>query len=38
MNLAYIITAYKLPDLLVRLVHRLHSRTTTFLIHIDKKA
>jgi len=38
MNLAYIITAYKLPDLLVRLVHRLHSRTTTFFIHIDKKS
>ena len=37
MKIAYIITAYKLPDLLVRLVQRLNSEETSFFIHVDKK-
>jgi hypothetical protein len=37
MQLAYIISAYKLPDLLVRLVRRLESKNATFFIHVDKK-
>lgn len=36
-QLAYIISAYKLPDLLVRLVNRLHSQNASFFIHVDKK-
>jgi hypothetical protein len=36
-RLAYIITAHKLPVLLIRLVHRLQSGNATFLIHVDKK-
>ena len=37
MKIAYIITAYKLPDLLVRLVQRLNTEETSFFIHVDKK-
>jgi Core-2/I-Branching enzyme len=37
MRIAYIISAYKSPDLLIRLVHRLHTSTSVFLIHVDKK-
>jgi hypothetical protein len=37
MRLAYIILAHKLPDLLVRLVHRLQSENAIFLVHVDKK-
>lgn len=38
MNFAYIISAYKLPDLLIRLVNRLQSENATFFIHVDKKS
>jgi len=38
MRLAYIISAYKLPDLLVRLVHKLQSENAIFFIHVDKKS
>lgn len=38
MHLAYIVTAYKLPDLLIRLVRRLQSPNATFVIHVDKKS
>ena len=37
MRIAYIISAYKSPDLLIRIVHRLHTPTSIFLIHVDKK-
>ena len=37
MRLAYIISAYKLPGQVVRLVKRLDSATTSFFIHVDKK-
>ncbi len=37
MKIAYIISAYKLPDLLIRLVHRLQSPTSVFVIHVDKR-
>jgi hypothetical protein len=37
MRIAYIISAYKSPSLLVRLVHRLHTPTSVFLIHVDKR-
>ncbi len=37
MRLVYIISAYKLPDMLIRLVNRLQADDVTFLIHIDKK-
>lgn len=36
-RIAYIISAYKLPALLVRLVRRLDVPGTTFLIHVDAK-
>ncbi len=36
MKLAYIITAHKNPDQLVRLVERLNDEGTTFFVHIDK--
>ncbi len=38
MNLVYIISAYRLPEQLVRLVTRLRTENATFLVHIDKKA
>ena len=37
MKIAYFIGAYKLPDQMVRLVRKLESDTSIFLIHIDKK-
>jgi Core-2/I-Branching enzyme len=37
MRLAYIISAYKAADLLIRLVHRLHTPTSIILIHVDKR-
>jgi hypothetical protein len=39
-RLAYIISAYKLPEQAVRLVERLNTGTSTacFLVHVDKKA
>jgi core-2/I-Branching enzyme len=37
-NLVYIISAYRLPEQLVRLVTRLRTENATFLVHVDKKA
>jgi hypothetical protein len=37
LKLVYIVSAYKLPDQLVRLVSRLNTGTAFFLIHVDKK-
>lgn len=37
MSIAYIISAYKLPEQLVRLVQKLNTEDTSFLIHVDKK-
>jgi hypothetical protein len=37
MRIAYIISAYKCPNLLIRLVHRLHTPRSVFLIHVDKR-
>ncbi len=37
-RIAYIILAHKLPEQLVRLVRRLNTATTSFLVHFDKKA
>jgi hypothetical protein len=37
MNVAYVISAYKLPSLLVRLVRRLDAPGTSFFIHVDAK-
>ncbi len=36
MNIAYIISAYKLPDQLVRLVSKLSNDRSYFFIHVDK--
>jgi hypothetical protein len=38
MRLAYIISAYQLPEQVVRLVQRLDSGRASFLIHVDRKA
>jgi hypothetical protein len=38
MNLAYIISAYKLPDQLTRLVNRLATDTAHFFVHVDGNA
>jgi len=38
MRLAYIISAYKLPDQLVRLVNRLNADGISFYIHVDRKS
>jgi hypothetical protein len=38
MRIAYILLAHKLPDQLVRLVRRLDTGDTTFVVHIDRKA
>jgi hypothetical protein len=38
MNIAYIISAYKNPGQLVRLVRRLRARGTSFFIHVDRKS
>jgi hypothetical protein len=37
-NLAYIISAYKLPDNLIRMVERLNTEGSNFVIHVDKNA
>jgi Core-2/I-Branching enzyme len=37
MDLAYIVSAYKLPDQLTRLVTRLSTPRSSFLIHVDRK-
>jgi len=37
MKIAYIISAYKNPEQLVRLILRLNSDKTNFLVHVDKK-
>jgi hypothetical protein len=37
MNLAYIVSAYKLPEQLVRLVLGLDTDTSKFFIHVDRK-
>ena len=37
MHIAYIISAYKYPEQLTRLVHRLNTPTSVFLIHVDKR-
>jgi hypothetical protein len=37
MRIAYIISAYKCPRLLIRLVHRLHTSRSVFLIHVDQR-
>jgi hypothetical protein len=36
-NLAYIVSAYKLPEQLVRLVRKLNGEGTHFFIHVDRK-
>jgi core-2/I-Branching enzyme len=38
MKIAYIISAYKYPEQLIRLVSRLNTATAFFFIHVDKKA
>ena len=37
MRIAYIVSAYRLPDQLVRLVRRLHAPEARFAIHVDRK-
>ena len=37
MNIAYVISAYKLPGQLARLVHRLSAPGTSFTIHVDRR-
>ncbi len=37
MRIAYIISAYKYPEQLIRLIHRLNSEKNSFFVHIDKK-
>lgn len=36
-SVAYIISAYKLPEQLIRLVGRLNTESTNFFIHVDRK-
>lgn len=38
MRLAYIISAYKQPELLLRLVRQLDDEGATFMIHVDRRA
>jgi Core-2/I-Branching enzyme len=38
MKIAYIISAYKYPHQLVRLVRALHTDNTAFFVHVDKKS
>jgi hypothetical protein len=38
MRIAYIISAYKYPHQLVRLVRTLHGKRTSFFVHVDKKS
>jgi Core-2/I-Branching enzyme len=37
MEIAYIISAYKYPEQLIRLVERLNTDSTSFFVHVDKK-
>lgn len=37
MKIAYIISAYKLPQQVIRLVNRLNSDSASFIIHVDRK-
>jgi len=37
MNIVYVILAHKLPEQLVRLVNKLNSDSSYFIIHVDKK-
>jgi len=37
MRIAYIISAYKYPGQLIRLIRRLNTDTTSFFVHVDKK-
>lgn len=37
MKLAYIVSAYKLPELLGRILRRLDSENSTFVVHVDRK-
>lgn len=37
MDIAYIISAYKYPELLIRLISRLATDRTSFFVHVDKK-
>jgi hypothetical protein len=37
MELAYIVSAYRYPEQLVRLIRRLSTATTRFFIHVDKR-
>jgi hypothetical protein len=38
MRIAYIISAYKNPEQLIRLIRRLNTDTSSFLVHVDKRA
>jgi len=38
MKIAYIISAYKYPEQLIRLVDRLNAEATSFFVHVDKKS
>lgn len=38
MRIAYIISAYKYPEQLIRLIFRLNTEGTSFFVHIDKKS
>lgn len=38
MKIAYIISAYKYPEQLTRLIRRLNASATSFCVHIDKRA
>ena len=37
MKLAYIISAYKYPQQLIRMIHRLTTDSTSFFVHVDKR-
>jgi Core-2/I-Branching enzyme len=37
MEIAYIISAYKYPQQLIRLIERLNTYSTSFFVHVDKK-
>ena len=38
MRIVYIILAHQYPDQLLRLIDRLNTRTSFFIVHVDKKA
>ena len=37
MKIAYVISAYKYPEQLSRLITVLHTENTSFFVHVDKK-